>query len=394
MTAMKSTRYTDLLDRLEDAARRPRTADLPSHGGRGSRPPQFSKLRKAVRKLDSEPGDEALHRSGSRASAPGTRPSSPRRAPARRSRSSSTPRRSSRTSPASTRTPSSRLSGSRSCRRGPTRRLRSQQGGSPSVRRRVGRQARAAFAGRVAEARAGRQARLVTVRAAGGIVRRDGEVLVVHRPKYDDWTFPKGKLDAGESEEQAAVARGRGGDRLPLLARARARSTAVHGLARAAEDRPLLADAARGGRVRADGRGRRDRLAEPRTEAAERLTYAQDRELLRRPSRDRRLRPPRPRGRPREWEGDDRVRPLDRKGGSRPKAWSSSWPITRSSGCFPASTCAVSQSFEPLAQCAAWRSKKSAELAEGSTRDDALRLLGSLENACVAICTHGGVVRS
>ena len=45
----------------------------------------------------------------------------------------------------------------------------------------------------------------MTVRAAGGIVTRDGEVLLVHRPKYDDWTFPKGKLDAGESDEQAAV---------------------------------------------------------------------------------------------------------------------------------------------------------------------------------------------
>jgi 8-oxo-dGTP diphosphatase len=45
----------------------------------------------------------------------------------------------------------------------------------------------------------------VTVRAAGGVVARDGEVLLVHRPKYDDWTFPKGKLDVGESDEEAAV---------------------------------------------------------------------------------------------------------------------------------------------------------------------------------------------
>ena len=43
------------------------------------------------------------------------------------------------------------------------------------------------------------------VRAAGGVVRRDtGEVLVVHRPKYDDWTFPKGKADPGESDEDCA----------------------------------------------------------------------------------------------------------------------------------------------------------------------------------------------
>lgn len=45
----------------------------------------------------------------------------------------------------------------------------------------------------------------MTVRAAGGIVRRDGEVLVVHRPKYDDSSFPKGKLDEGERWEDAAL---------------------------------------------------------------------------------------------------------------------------------------------------------------------------------------------
>jgi 8-oxo-dGTP pyrophosphatase MutT (NUDIX family) len=49
-----------------------------------------------------------------------------------------------------------------------------------------------------------------TVRAAGGLVHRrsdDGvdEILVVHRPAYDDWSFPKGKLEAGEREEDAAV---------------------------------------------------------------------------------------------------------------------------------------------------------------------------------------------
>ena len=48
------------------------------------------------------------------------------------------------------------------------------------------------------------------VRAAGGVVWRlndDGavEVLLVHRPKYDDWSFPKGKLDEGETLEQCAI---------------------------------------------------------------------------------------------------------------------------------------------------------------------------------------------
>jgi 8-oxo-dGTP diphosphatase len=43
------------------------------------------------------------------------------------------------------------------------------------------------------------------VQAAGGVVTREGRVAVVHRPKYEDWTFPKGKLDEGEDFEQAAL---------------------------------------------------------------------------------------------------------------------------------------------------------------------------------------------
>jgi 8-oxo-dGTP diphosphatase len=43
------------------------------------------------------------------------------------------------------------------------------------------------------------------VDAAGGVVVRDDRVLLVHRPRYDDWTFPKGKLGAGESFEDAAL---------------------------------------------------------------------------------------------------------------------------------------------------------------------------------------------
>lgn len=43
------------------------------------------------------------------------------------------------------------------------------------------------------------------LRAAGGLVTRDGALLVVHRPRYDDWAFPKGKLEDGETWEQAAV---------------------------------------------------------------------------------------------------------------------------------------------------------------------------------------------
>lgn len=44
------------------------------------------------------------------------------------------------------------------------------------------------------------------VRAAGAVVtRKGGDVLLVHRPRYDDWSFPKGKLDPGEHAVTAAV---------------------------------------------------------------------------------------------------------------------------------------------------------------------------------------------
>jgi len=43
------------------------------------------------------------------------------------------------------------------------------------------------------------------IRAAGGVVVRDGHIAVVHRPRYDDWSLPKGKLDPGETWEQAAL---------------------------------------------------------------------------------------------------------------------------------------------------------------------------------------------
>jgi 8-oxo-dGTP diphosphatase len=48
------------------------------------------------------------------------------------------------------------------------------------------------------------------VRAAGGIVTRrgrrgHGEILLVHRPRYDDWTLPKGKAKPKESDERCAL---------------------------------------------------------------------------------------------------------------------------------------------------------------------------------------------
>jgi 8-oxo-dGTP diphosphatase len=70
--------------------------------------------------------------------------------------------------------------------------------------------------------------RTAQVRAAGGVLWRHGaggepETCLVHRPKYDDWSVPKGKLDPGEGWKAAALrevleetgVRGRLGAELP-----------------------------------------------------------------------------------------------------------------------------------------------------------------------------------
>lgn len=53
-------------------------------------------------------------------------------------------------------------------------------------------------------------AEVATVQAAGGVVYRPGpadliEVALIHRPAYDDWSLPKGKVYPGEAVEAAAL---------------------------------------------------------------------------------------------------------------------------------------------------------------------------------------------
>jgi 8-oxo-dGTP pyrophosphatase MutT (NUDIX family) len=47
------------------------------------------------------------------------------------------------------------------------------------------------------------------VRAAGGVIWRqhgdERQVLLVHRPRYGDWTLPKGKADMGEDDAVCAL---------------------------------------------------------------------------------------------------------------------------------------------------------------------------------------------
>jgi len=123
-----------------------------------------------------------------------------------------------------------------------------------------------------------------SVHAAGGVPwrRSNGgelEVLLVHRPRYDDWTFPKGKVKSGETDEQAALREVEeetglrcelGGELLGSAYRDRKlRSKTVRYWAM----RPVAGDAA--------GQNEVDEVAWlSRDRAASRLSYERDRSVL------------------------------------------------------------------------------------------------------------------
>jgi len=118
------------------------------------------------------------------------------------------------------------------------------------------------------------------IRAAGGVILRDGRVLVVHRPQYDDWTFPKGKLEDGESWEEGArreVAEETGLDCKPGEEVGRTRYVDSHG--RNKEVRYFRMSG--GGEARAQNEVDEVRWVDL-DGAAGLLSYDRDRELLRR----------------------------------------------------------------------------------------------------------------
>lgn len=128
------------------------------------------------------------------------------------------------------------------------------------------------------------------IRAAGGIVLRHGnggapEIAVVHRPRYDDWALPKGKLDKGETDEQAALREveeetGLRASLGPVAGRIRYRDR---------HDRPKIVTyffmTPEGGAFESNDEVDELRWV-PLDEAADLLTYQRDRELVQRLTAD------------------------------------------------------------------------------------------------------------
>jgi 8-oxo-dGTP diphosphatase len=93
-----------------------------------------------------------------------------------------------------------------------------------------------------------------------------------------------------------------------------------------------------------------------------------------------------------EWEGDDRLRPLDAKGRRQAEGlvqMLADYPVDRVLSS-PYLRC--TETVRPLAEARGLELEEVDELAEGSTRDGVLGLLGSIEAESVVLCTHGDVV--
>jgi 8-oxo-(d)GTP phosphatase len=230
------------------------------------------------------------------------------------------------------------------------------------------------------------------VRAAGGVVRRAGpdgdEVLLVHRPRYADWTFPKGKAHPGETDEETAlreVEEEAGltcvlGDELPSTTYrdSRDRQKVVRYWTMRVES----------GSFRPHGEVDEIRWV-PRRRTEEALSYDRDHDVVRA------VRPPllvirhATAGSSDEWVGDDAKRPLDERG------WRQAAALVEQLGPFelerivssPHDRC--TQTVEPLAAALGLELEVSAELAEGVGDERVRSLLVGLAGTATAVCGHG-----
>jgi broad specificity phosphatase PhoE len=98
-------------------------------------------------------------------------------------------------------------------------------------------------------------------------------------------------------------------------------------------------------------------------------------------------------GKRRDWEGDDRLRPLDDKGWRQAEGLVetlSEYPVTRlaSSG---ATRCV--QTLEPLAEALGLEIESRRELEEGATPEETIALMAELGDAAV-LSTHGDILEN
>ena len=221
------------------------------------------------------------------------------------------------------------------------------------------------------------------------------EVALVHRPRYDDWSFPKGKLMAGESHLEAAL-------------REVSEETGVS--CRVVAELPTqeyqLGDGMRK-TVRywfmeptADTALHPTREVDeavwlPIGDAGERLTYDRDREVL--AAAVARSQPVylirhAKAGSRSEWVGRDELRPLSRSGRRQAKALLHAFEGRRVGRILSSPAIRCVETVRPLAAARGRSIEELAELAEGASMDGAQALLDGNASDPLVLCGHGDVI--
>ena len=240
------------------------------------------------------------------------------------------------------------------------------------------------------------------VRAAGGIVLRgegpDRSVALVHRPRYDDWSFPKGRLDADEDEATAALREVE--EETGLRCRLGPSVGAV-----TYRDRRGRAKVVRYFRMDADGGGftpnqEVDELRwMPIEDAARLLSYAHDRSLLRQvlaglPASALYVIRHAKAGIRAAWSGPDEERPLTRRGRKQARRLVERFQGLDIQRILSSPFVRCMQTVEPLAEARGLPVEVAAELREGASVDELLRGLATFGDRPTVVCGHGTEIRS
>jgi 8-oxo-(d)GTP phosphatase len=235
------------------------------------------------------------------------------------------------------------------------------------------------------------------VRAAGGIVLRgegeDRSVALVHRPRYDDWSFPKGKLMDGEDEAAAALREVEEETGL----RCRLGPSVGSVTYRDRHGRPKVV---RYFRMDADGgtfvpTEEVDELRwVPVEDAGRMLSYTHDRNLLRRVLAEAPASPlyvirHAKAGVRSLWEGPDEARPLTRRGKKQARRLVERFRGLELGRVLSSPYVRCVQTVEPLAAERELALEPAPALAEGVAVDDTLALVDSLDGRPTALCGHG-----
>jgi 8-oxo-(d)GTP phosphatase len=240
------------------------------------------------------------------------------------------------------------------------------------------------------------------VRASGGIVLRgeggDRSVALVHRPRYDDWSFPKGKLDAEEDEGTAALREVE--EETGLRCRLGPSVGAV-----TYQDRQGRAKVVRYFRMDADdGRFTPNHEVDelrwvPIEDAARLLSYAHDRSLLRRvfaglPTPSLYVVRHAKAGIRATWSGPDEERPLTRRGRKQARRLVERFQGLEIERILSSPFLRCVQTVEPLAEARGLPVEVATELREGASVDELLRGLATFRDRPTVVCGHGTEIRS